>query len=119
MSSAAYSAAAVPAPSVSAAPPIAREGARAAPRWALWAAFAVVYLVWGSTFLGIRVAVETLPPLTMAAMRFLIAGAVLLFVSRRGLAHVTARQWRNAAAIGTLFFLGNHGLVSSAARYIP
>jgi drug/metabolite transporter (DMT)-like permease len=88
-------------------------------RGRLWGAFAVVYLVWGSTFLGIRVAVETLPPLTMAAVRFLVAGAVLLLVARRGLPQVTARQWRNAAAIGTLFFLGNHGLVSSAARYIP
>ncbi len=82
-------------------------------------AFAVIYLVWGSTFLGIRVAVETLPPLSMAAVRFLVAGGVLLALSARARPRPTARQWANAALVGGLFFLGNHGLISSAARYLP
>src|SRR5207248_3750568 len=119
MSSAAYSAAAVPVPSASATPALARAGARAAPRWALWSAFAVIYLVWGSTFLGIRVAVETLPPLTMSAFRFLVSGAVWLLVSSRVRPRPTLREGRNAVFIGALFFLGNHGLISNAARFLP
>jgi len=92
---------------------------RAPARWALGAAFAVVYLVWGSTFLGIRVAVETLPPLAMAAVRFLAAGAVLMLISSRVRPRPTWREWRNAAVVGAFFFLGNHGLISNAARFIP
>jgi drug/metabolite transporter (DMT)-like permease len=82
-------------------------------------AFATVYLVWGSTFLGIRVAVETLPPLSMAAFRFLLSGAILLAASSRARPRPTALHWRNAAIVGAFFFLANHGLVSTAARYIP
>ena len=92
---------------------------RAPSRWGLWGAFAVVYLVWGSTFLGIRVAVETLPPLSMAAIRFLVSGSILLLVSSRVRPRPTLRQWGNAAIVGALFFLGNHGLVTTAARFIP
>jgi drug/metabolite transporter (DMT)-like permease len=88
-------------------------------RWALLGAFATVYLVWGSTFLGIRVAVETLPPLSMAAFRFLLSGAILLAASSRARPRPTALHWRNAAIVGAFFFLANHGLVSTAARYIP
>jgi drug/metabolite transporter (DMT)-like permease len=88
-------------------------------RWALWGSFAVIYLVWGSTFLGIRVAVETLPPLSMAAVRFLISGAILMAASARVRPRPTWLQWRNAAIVGAFFFLGNHGLMSSAARFIP
>jgi drug/metabolite transporter (DMT)-like permease len=79
----------------------------------------VLYLVWGSTFLGIRVAVETIPPLAMPAIRFLLSGAVLLLASGRSLRGATLRQWRNAAAIGSLFFFGNHALVSTAASRMP
>jgi drug/metabolite transporter (DMT)-like permease len=92
---------------------------RSTSRWSLWGAFAVIYLVWGSTFLGIRVAVETLPPLSMAAMRFLVAGPILLLVSSRVRPRPTLRHWGNAVIVGALFFLGNHGLVSTAARFIP
>ena len=92
---------------------------RSPSRWGLWGAFAVIYLVWGSTFLGIRVAVETLPPLSMAAIRFLVSGGILLLVSSRVRPRPTLRQWGNAAIVGALFFLGNHGLVSTAARFIP
>jgi len=92
---------------------------RSPSRWGLWGAFAVIYLVWGSTFLGIRVAVETLPPLSMAAIRFLVSGGILLLVSCRVRPRPTLRHWGNAAVVGALFFLGNHGLVSTAARFIP
>jgi drug/metabolite transporter (DMT)-like permease len=85
----------------------------------LWGSFAVIYLVWGSTFLGIRVAVETLPPLSMAAIRFLVSGGILLLISSRARPRPTLREWRNAAVVGAFFFLGNHGLVTQAARFIP
>jgi drug/metabolite transporter (DMT)-like permease len=90
-----------------------------APRAALWAAFGVIYFVWGSTFLAIRVAVETLPPFAMAAIRFVIAGTILLAVAGPSIRGATLRHWRNAFIVGALFFLGNHGLVNSAASAIP
>ena len=88
-------------------------------RWAVVGSFAIVYLVWGSTFLGIRVAVETISPLTMSAIRFLIAGSILMLAASRVRPRATLRQWGNAVLIGGLFFLFNHGFVSSAARHIP
>lgn len=89
------------------------------PRWAIVGSFAVIFLVWGSTFLGIRVAVETLPPLTMAAVRFLVSGAVLLLVSSGARPRPSWLEWRNATLVGALFFLGNHALVTTAASHIP
>jgi drug/metabolite transporter (DMT)-like permease len=76
-------------------------------------------LIWGSTFLGIKVAVETLPPLFTAAVRFLISGGILLLASSAVKPRPTLRHWGNAAVVGALFFLVNHGLVTSAARFIP
>src|SRR5438105_15897009 len=83
--SSATAAASTPTVPLSAAPALVAPAGRLqpAPRWALWSAFAVIYLVWGSTFLGIRVAVETLPPLTMSGFRFLVAGGILLLVTAR------------------------------------
>jgi len=92
---------------------------RSPAQWAIYSSFAVLYVVWGSTFLGIRVAVETLPPLLMAAVRFLIAGGILYLASSRVRPRPTLRHWRNTAIVGGLFFLLNHGLVTSAARFIP
>ena len=82
-------------------------------RTALVIAFATIYLVWGSTYLGIRVAVETLPPFLMAGGRFLVAGGVLAgwLAVTRGF-RVTARQWRDNAIIGTFLLLGGNGLVA-------
>lgn len=89
-------------------------------RAAVTFAFAVIYLVWGSTYLGIRVAVETMPPFAMASVRFLIAGTLLLgFLKLRGTAWPTARQWRINAVIGTFLLLGGNGLVVWAEQTIP
>ena len=89
-------------------------------RAAVTFAFAVIYLVWGSTYLGIRVAVETMPPFAMASVRFLIAGALLLgWMKLRGTAWPTARQWRINAVIGTFLLLGGNGLVVWAEQTIP
>jgi drug/metabolite transporter (DMT)-like permease len=90
------------------------------PRHALVLAFATIYLVWGSTYLGIRVAVETLPPFLMAGARFLVAGGLLAawLAVTRGI-RVTARQWRDNAVVGTFLLLGGNGLVVWAEQYIP
>jgi drug/metabolite transporter (DMT)-like permease len=89
-------------------------------RTAFITAFATIYLVWGSTYLGIRVAVETLPPFLMAGARFLVAGGVLTgwLAVTRGF-RATARQWRDHAVIGTFLLLGGNGLVAWAEQFIP
>ncbi len=83
-------------------------------------AFALVYLIWGSTYLAIRFAIETIPPLVMAATRFLIAGTVLYaWVRARGAPKPTAREWRGAAVVGTLLLgIGNAGVVY-AEQWVP
>lgn len=90
---------------------------------AIWAALGAVYVVWGSTYLAIRVAVETLPPLLMASVRFLIAGGALyLWAIRRGERtgdRPTPRQWRAAAVIGTALLLGGNGGVVLAEQRVP
>ena len=96
---------------------------RAARDWRLWLALATVYLVWGSTYLGIRVMVETIPPLLGSGLRFLLAGAALypFLLARRGRAgvRVTARQAGAAALVGLLFLAGGTGLVTVAERDVP
>ncbi len=81
----------------------------------LFAALAAVYLVWGSTYLVMRIAVEHLPPLLMGAIRFSIAGALLFgFALVRGAAWPTARQWLMALPVGALLFVGGNGFVAIA-----
>jgi len=89
-------------------------------RSALLTAFTTIYLVWGSTYLGIRVAIETLPPFLMAGARFLIAGGLLAgwLALNRGF-RTNARQWRDNAIIGTFLLLGGNGLVAWAEQTIP
>jgi drug/metabolite transporter (DMT)-like permease len=89
-------------------------------RTALLLAFAAIYLIWGSTYLGIRVAVETMPPFLMAGARFLLAGTMLFtFLKLRGVPWPTAQQWRANAIIGTFLLLGGNGLVVWAEQVIP
>jgi drug/metabolite transporter (DMT)-like permease len=76
---------------------------------------AAVYFFWGSTYLGVRVAVETIPPFYMAATRFLIAGSALyLFLRLRGHVHPTREQWLSSALLGGLLLVGGNGLVTLA-----
>lgn len=83
-------------------------------------ALATIYLVWGSTYLAIRVAVETMPPFAMAAGRFLIAGSLLFgFLKFRGAPRPTARQWFENSIIGTLLLVGGNGLVGWAEQEVP
>ena len=87
-----------------------------------WAALGTVYLVWGSTYLAIRVAIETLPPFLMAATRFLVAGGVLFVVARwRGGSKrdpIGPAQWRAAAIVGGALLLGGNGGVVWAEQRI-
>jgi drug/metabolite transporter (DMT)-like permease len=86
-----------------------------ASRLTLFAALAAVYVVWGSTYLVMRIAVETLPPMLMGAIRFSIAGALLLgFGLIRGATWPSARQWLLALPVGALLFVGGNGLVAIA-----
>src|SRR5271168_4938199 len=88
-------------------------------RTLLIVAFATVYIVWGSTYLAIRVAVETLPPFLLAAIRFLIAGSLMFtWLRLRGVAMPTSNQWRNAAIAGVLMLLGGNGLVVWAEQTV-
>lgn len=82
-------------------------------------ALGAVYIIWGSTYLAIRFAVETLPPFLMAGTRFLVAGA-LLYGWRRaiGFAAPTAVQWRTAAVVGALMLLVGNGAVVWAEQWV-
>lgn len=82
-------------------------------------AFAAVYLVWGSTFLAIRFAIDSLPGFTMAAARFLLAGSLFLAWARfKGQPWPTARQWREAFVIGGLLLLAGNGGVVWAEQHL-
>ncbi len=87
------------------------------------AAFAAVYVIWGSTYFFIRVAIETMPPLLMGGLRFLVAGAVLLAVtSRLGGSQqdpVGWRQWRAGAICGALLLFGGNGGVIYGEQFVP
>jgi len=84
------------------------------------AAFAAVYVIWGSTYLAIRFAIETMPPLLMAGVRFVFAGTLLYTWSRsRGTPAPTRAQWRAAAIVGGLLFVGGNGAVVVAEQWVP
>jgi drug/metabolite transporter (DMT)-like permease len=79
-----------------------------------------VYVIWGSTYLAIRFAIETLPPLFMAALRFLLAGSLLYAWARsRGAPRPTPSQWKAAAVVGALMFVGGNGAVVVAEQWVP
>ena len=90
------------------------------PRVRLVIAFAIVYVVWGSTYLAIHYAIQTIPPLLALAARFLAAGGILYVWYRlRDGVRPTALQWRNTAIIGTLLLLGGTGAVALAEQTVP
>ena len=89
-------------------------------RTAIVLAFAAIYLIWGSTYLAIRVAVETLPPFLMAGARFLVAGSLAYaWLTYRGRGRVTSRQVWDNAVVGALLLVGGNGLVVWAEQTIP
>lgn len=86
----------------------------------LWIALLALYIVWGSTYLAIRFAVETIPPFMHASIRFLISGAILYFWRlAAGDEKPTLSNWKSTAIIGTLLLLGGNGLVALAEKTVP
>jgi drug/metabolite transporter (DMT)-like permease len=86
----------------------------------LVAAFGSIYVIWGSTYLAIRVAIETIPPFLMAGVRFLVAGAAMYaWVRARGAPAPEPRHWRAAALIGALLLVGGNGGVVWSEQRVP
>src|ERR1700676_4597604 len=84
----------------------AMEAASHRPTWKTLLAFAIIYFVWGSTFLAIRVGVREVPPFLLAAMRFLVAGLVLYgWTSARGERSPSRRQWGSVTFLPVLLFV--------------
>ncbi len=86
----------------------------------LIAAFAAIYIFWGSTYLAIKYAIETLPPFLMAGMRFAVAGLILMIWARfaKDYERPKAAHWKTSLVVGTLLLLGGNGGVVFAERYI-
>ena len=90
------------------------------PAWKTLVAFAIIYFVWGSTFLAIRVGVREVPPFLCAAMRFLVAGLVLYgWMIARGERSPSRRQWMSALLLGLLIFVFDYGLLFWAEQRVP
>jgi drug/metabolite transporter (DMT)-like permease len=87
---------------------------------AIWVALSAVYVLWGSTYLGIRFAIETIPIFFMAASRWIIAGTAMhLFARLRGAKAPTRRHWLEAVIVGGCLIVGGNGGVTFAERYLP
>ncbi|MBM3124182.1 MAG: EamA family transporter [Chloroflexi bacterium] len=89
-------------------------------KFKIWGALLALYIVWGSTYLGIRFAVESIPPFLHAGIRFLASGMILVTWQRAaGNPWPTRKQWISLAVIGNLLLLGGNGLLSWAEQSIP
>jgi drug/metabolite transporter (DMT)-like permease len=90
------------------------------PTWKTLLAFAIIYFVWGSTFLAIRIGVHEVPPFLFAAMRFLIAGLVLyLWMLAQGERSPSTRQWMSVFLLALLIFVFDYGLLFWAEQRVP
>ena len=88
--------------------------------WKILLAFAVVYFVWGSTYLAIRIGVREVPPFLLAGVRFLVAGVVLYgWMRLKGTPSPTAREWGAASLLAVLIFVLDYGLVFWSERRVP
>ncbi len=93
---------------------------RAPGRLAIVSAFAAVYLIWGSTYLGIRFAIDSIPPLLMAGTRFFLAGLIMYAIARaQGARKSSFAEWRTAFIIGACLLLGGNGGVTIAEQWVP
>src|SRR5438045_2094778 len=93
---------------------------RSASPIAIWTALGTVYAIWGSTYLAIAIAVQTLPPLLSAGLRFSVAGLTLLgLIALRSRLHVGRDQLLGAALVGLLLLVGGNGFVVLAERTVP
>ena len=88
--------------------------------WKLLLAFAIIYLVWGSTYLAIRIGVREIPPFLMAGLRFTVAGlAMWAWMRGTGTPSPTLREWRDATVLGTLMFLIDYACLFWAEQRVP
>jgi drug/metabolite transporter (DMT)-like permease len=88
-------------------------------RWLIGLSLLALYLIWGSTYLAMRFAIEGFPPFMMAGIRFVIAGGLFtLFLRLRGAPWPTSTQWRSAFLVGGLLLLGGNGAVAYAEQWI-
>src|SRR5881392_3728389 len=88
--------------------------------WKTLLAFATIYLVWGSTFLAIRIGVREVPPFLLAAIRFLIAGLVLYgWMIAQGERSPSRREWMSASLLAVLIFVFDYGLLFWAEQRVP
>lgn len=91
-----------------------------APRWLVIAAFAAIYIIWGSTYLGISFAVQTIPPHIMVGVRFIIGGTIMFAILRwRGVPMPKMLHWRSALIVGILLLGLGNGSVSWAETMVP
>ena len=97
-----------------------KDERRGASRAGVVAAYLALYLIWGSTYLAIKIAVVAIPPFLMGGARFVLAGALLLAFARlRGAPRATAAHWRSASVIGACLLLGGNGGLVWALKTIP
>src|SRR5437867_1288751 len=90
------------------------------PSWQILLAFAIIYFVWGSTYLAIRVGVREVPPFLLAAMRFFIAGLVLYgWTIAQGECSPSGRQWMSVSLLAILIFVFDYGLLFWAEQRVP
>jgi drug/metabolite transporter (DMT)-like permease len=90
------------------------------PSWQILLAFAIIYFVWGSTFLAIRVGVREVPPFLLAAMRFFAAGLILyVWMRLKGSPSLTWREWAGASFLGALIFVVDYGCLFWAEQRVP
>jgi drug/metabolite transporter (DMT)-like permease len=83
-------------------------------------AFAAIYIIWGTTYLAIRIAVETIPPFFMAGVRFILAGIItFVFLRARGAPMPQRLHWRSAVIIGLFLLVGGNGLVTWSEQQVP
>lgn len=88
--------------------------------WKILLAFAIIYFVWGSTYLAIRVGVREIPPFLMAGLRFTAAGSAMwLWMRATGVPSPTWREWRGATVLGTLMFLIDYACLFWAEQRVP
>ena len=96
------------------------DNQKSIPRWQTILAFAIVYFVWGSTFLAIRIGVHEVPPFLLAAMRFTTAGlALYMWMLVRREPNPTPRQWLSATLLALLIFVCDYGLLFWAEQRVP
>jgi drug/metabolite transporter (DMT)-like permease len=96
------------------------ESAARPASWKILLAFAIIYFVWGSTFLSIRVGVREVPPFLLAGLRFVLAGVILYgWMRLKGVPHPSRREWAGICLQGTLIFLVDYGCLFWAEQRVP